>query len=136
MASRYADDTNISVLSNSISTIDNVVNEDLESLKTWLEENKLSLNVTQIHCILIGFRTKIRALNQSNTIMPSIYIGGDKASPISSMKYLGLQVDQYLNREEHLLIITNKSFPWYWNASFTLTLPPIGNCINDAQKFN
>ena len=40
--------------SNSISTINNIVNEDLELLKTWVEEKKLSLNVAKIHCILIG----------------------------------------------------------------------------------
>ena len=102
----YADDTSISFSSNSISTINNVVNEDLESLKIWLEENKLSLNVAKTHCILIGSRNKIRAFNQSNTTMPSIYIGDDKVSPITSKKYLGVQVDQYLNWEEHLLTIT------------------------------
>ena len=81
VASMYADDTSISFVSNSISTINNVVSKDLESLKTWLEENRLSLNVAKTHCILIGSRNKIRALGQSNTTMPSIYIGNDKVSP-------------------------------------------------------
>ena len=40
MASMHADDTIISFSSNSASTINNVVKEDLESLKTWLEENE------------------------------------------------------------------------------------------------
>ena len=104
----YDDDTSISFSSNSISTINNVVNKDLESLNKWLEENKLSLNVTKTHCILIGSRNKIRALNQSKTTMSSIYIGDDKVTPITNIKYLGVQVDQYLNWEEHLLTILNK----------------------------
>ena len=103
-----ADDTSISFSSDSISTINNAVNEDLESLKIWLGENKLSLNVAKTHCILIGSRNKIRALNQSNTTTPSIYIGDDKVSPITSIKYLGVQVDQYLDWEEHFLTITKK----------------------------
>ena len=41
--------------------------------------------------------------------MPSIHIGDDEVSPITSVKYLGVQVDQYLNWEENLLTIT-KSF--------------------------
>ena len=85
MASMYADYVSVSFSSNSISTINNVVNEDLELLKTWLEENKFSLNVAKTHCILIGSRNKVRALNQSNTTMPSIYIG-DKISPITSIE--------------------------------------------------
>ena len=96
--------------SNSISTINNVVSEDLESLKTWLGENKLSLNVAKTHCILIGSRNKIRALNQSNTTMPSIYIGHDKVSSLTSIKHLRVQVDQYLNWEEHLLTILSILF--------------------------
>ena len=103
-----AGNTSTSFSSNSISTINNVVNEDLESLKTWLEENKLSLNVTKTQCILISSRNKLRALNQSNTTMPLIYIGDDKESPITNIEYLGVQVDQYLNWEEHLLTITKK----------------------------
>ena len=104
----YADDTSISFSSGSISTINNIVKEDLESLKTWLEENKLPLNVAKTHCILIGSRNKIRALSQSNTTMPSIHIEDGKVSSITSIKYLGVQVDQYLNWEGHLLTIINK----------------------------
>ena len=68
-----ADDTSISYSSNSISTINNAVNEELESLKTWLEEEKLSLNVAKTNCILKGSRNKIRALEQSMPLYhPSI----------------------------------------------------------------
>ena len=102
-----ADDTRIS-FSKSISTINNVVNKDVETLKTWPGENKLSLNVAKTHCILIGSRNKIRALNHSNTTMPSIYIGDDKVFSITSIKYSGVQVDQYLNWEEQLLTIMKK----------------------------
>ena len=110
IVSIYADDTSISFSSNSTSTINNVVNKDLESLKTWLEEDKLSLNVAKTHFILIGSKNKIGALNQSNTTIPSTYIGDDEVSPITSIKYLGVQVDQYLNWEGHLLTVVNKVF--------------------------
>ena len=56
VVSMYADDASTSFSSNSVSTINNVVNKDLELLKTWLEENELSLNVAKTHCILIGSR--------------------------------------------------------------------------------
>ena len=82
ITSIYADDTSIFFSSNSISTINNIVNEDLESLRTCLEENKLPLNVAKTHCILIGNRNKIRALNQSNITMSSIYIGDNRVSPL------------------------------------------------------
>ena len=72
MANMFANDASISYSATSISTTGNVVNEDLESLKIWLGESKLSLNVAKTHYIVIGSRNKIRTLNQSNTTMPSI----------------------------------------------------------------
>ena len=81
-------DTSISYSSNSISSINNVVNKDVDSLKTWLEENKLSLKVAKTHYIYIGSRNKIRTDNQPNTRMPSIFIGDYEVSPITSIRYL------------------------------------------------
>ena len=60
----YADDTSIYYSSKSISSINNAVNNDLQSLKSWLDENKLSLNVAKTQSILIGSRYKIRAVEQ------------------------------------------------------------------------
>ena len=54
----YADYTSISYSSKSISLTNNAVNKDLHSLKTWLGENKLSLNVAKTQSILIGSRYK------------------------------------------------------------------------------
>ena len=55
----YADDTCLSFSSNSISTIIEKVNEDLECLKTWLAGNKLSLNVAKTNSIVIGSRKRV-----------------------------------------------------------------------------
>ena len=43
----YADDTSISYSSDSVTNIDDSVNEDLDHLKNWSESNKLSLNVAK-----------------------------------------------------------------------------------------
>ena len=56
----HADDTIISFSSNSVYTINNVVNEDLMLLKMWFDENKLSLNVTKTQ--MIGSRYQIKLL--------------------------------------------------------------------------
>ena len=67
----YADDTSIYYSSKSISSINNAVNKDLQSLKSWLDENKLSLNVAKTQSILIGSRYKIRAVEQPDNQPPS-----------------------------------------------------------------
>ena len=96
----YADDASI-YSSKSISWINNAVNEDLHSLKSWLDENKLSLNVAKTQSILIGSRCKIRALKQPDNEKPCHHIGDEAISVITSIRYLCVQVDQFLNWDEH-----------------------------------
>ena len=102
----YADDTSISYSSKSISLINNDVNKDLRSLKTWLEENKLSLNVAKTQSILIGSRYRLRALEQPGTPKLSLHIGDEAISNITSSKYLGVHVNQFLNWDQRILSIT------------------------------
>ena len=52
----YADDTSIYYSSKTISAINNLVKKDLQTLKSWLDENKLSLNVAKTQSILLGSR--------------------------------------------------------------------------------
>ena len=104
----YADDTSIYFSSKSISSINNAVNKDLQSLKSWLDEKKLSLNLAKTHSILIGSRFKIRAVEQPDNHKPFLHIGDEAISIITSTKYLGVQVDQFLNWDEHLVTITRK----------------------------
>ena len=104
----YADDTSIYYSSKSISSINNAVNKDLQSLKSWLDENKLSLNVAKTQSILIGSRYKIRAVEQPDNQKPFLHIGDEAISIITSTKYLGVQVDQFLNWDEHLVTIIKK----------------------------
>ena len=41
----FADDTNLLCLSNSIKTLNKLVNADLKHLANWLNANKISLNI-------------------------------------------------------------------------------------------
>ena len=50
----YADDTSLSFSSKSIQLINECINEDLGYLKSWLNANKLSLNVTKTQSLVIG----------------------------------------------------------------------------------
>ena len=66
-------------------------------LKTWLDENKLSLNVTKTQSLLIGSRYKIKALQQPDSPKHSLAIEDELSSSVATTEYLGFQVDQYLN---------------------------------------
>ena len=102
----YASNIMISFSSNSLCTINKAVSEDLLFLKTWLYENKLSLNVTKTHCLLIGSRYNISALERPDSFQLFLSIGNKLISSVTDTKYLGLQVGQYLTWEQHVLLIT------------------------------
>ena len=97
----YAYDTSISYSSKYISLINNAVNKELNFLKIWLDENKLPLNVTRTKSILTGSRCRIKALEQPGTRKPSLHIGDEAISDTTSIKYLGVHVDQFLNWDQH-----------------------------------
>ncbi|CAB4007833.1 Hypothetical predicted protein, partial [Paramuricea clavata] len=52
----FADDTNISYAANTIAELENVINSELKKLKSWLEANKLSLNIAKTEFMIIGSR--------------------------------------------------------------------------------
>ena len=59
--------------------------------------------------ILIGSsRYRIKAVEQPDNQIPCLQIGDDAISIITSIRYLGVQVDQFLNWDEHLMTISNK----------------------------
>ena len=64
----YADDTSLSFPSNSISTLNEKVNEDLECLNTWLAVNYLSLNVVKTKSIVIRSQKKVKDIQKTPAI--------------------------------------------------------------------
>ena len=104
----YADDTSISFSSDSIPDINKNVNFDLFSLKSWMDSNKLSLNVTKTQTILIGGRKKLRDIENSETQNLHIIIDQEPVSKIKHTKYLGIEVDQFLSWDEHITALIKK----------------------------
>ena len=104
----YADDTSISYSSDSVTNINDSVNEDLDHLKNWLEGNKLSLNVAKTQSMLIGSRSRLKKIGMSENPEPALKIGEEPISMVKHTKYLGVQIDQHLLWDEHLSIITKK----------------------------
>ena len=96
----YADSTSLSFSSKNI--INERVNEDLKCLKIWLAGNKLSINVAKTNSFVIGSRKKLKDIKCPLTIKPSFAISGEEISIIEHTKYLGVQVDQYMNWEKHI----------------------------------
>ena len=73
-----------------------------------MDSNKVSLNVTKTQAILIGGRKNLKDIENSETQNLHIIIGQEPVSKIKHTKYLGIEVDQYLNWDEHLSALIKK----------------------------
>ena len=58
----YADDTCISYSSRSVTDITNAVNSDLQDRSTWLQGNKLTLDVVKTQSVIFGTEPHLRRI--------------------------------------------------------------------------
>ncbi len=98
----YADDTSLSYASKNICELNQVMNEDLNCLRVWLQGNKLSLNVIKTHAMVIGSRPKLKMISDEVTEQPCFSINGTQIDTVKNTKYLGVQLDSHLVWDEHI----------------------------------
>ena len=111
----YADDTSISYSSKNIDELNETLNSDLDSLKQWLEGNKLSLNVIKTQAMVIGSRPNIKKMSDKLVPTPSFAIGNSHIEVVDNAKYFGVQLDKHLVWDEHT--INRPAWPNVFNCS-------------------
>ena len=99
-----ADDTHLTFASNNIETINDVINHDLSNVNTWLAANKLALNSSKTEFMLIGSRQRLGTYDTP----PKLIIGGDIIKHVSSVKSLGVYIDETLSWNIHIEKIAKK----------------------------
>ena len=92
----FANDTNLSCLSNSIKNVNKLANADLKHLLNWLNANKISLNVKKTEIII--FKSKQKKLEGDLKIK----LCGKRPYPPASVKYLGIKIDANLTWQHHV----------------------------------
>ena len=88
----YADDTGLSYSSKDIDELNETLNSDLDSLKQWLEGNKLFPNVINTQAMVIASRPNIKKISDKSVPTPSFTIGNSHIDVVDSAKYLGVQL--------------------------------------------
>ena len=87
----FADDTNLLHFHDSVKSLNKSINYDLKQLVHWLNANKIALNVGKTE--LVFFKPK----NKRTDFDLNIKLAGKKLYPSSSVKYLGIKIDENLN---------------------------------------
>ena len=85
----YADDTNL------YGENPEYVQQDLDLVATWCDDNMLTLNSNKIQSMT--FLPKVN----HNEIMPVFRIRGEPINYVAKFKYLGLTLDTNLNLQAH-----------------------------------
>ena len=97
----FADDTNLLSIAENSKICEKEINEDLKILYQWLQANKISLNRDKTE--LICFRKNGQKINEIK-----VKINGRRIYPSSSIRYLGLHLDNNLNFRNHCDILAKK----------------------------
>jgi hypothetical protein len=93
----FADDTLLSVSGASVQKCMEKLSRDLENLSKWLNFNKLKLNVSKTkYIIMTGRRSNIE------NGLTSLIIDGEQIARVTTMKYLGVEIDERLDFKQHV----------------------------------
>ena len=66
--SMYTDNTRLYYQSNDVTQLHEAINNDLKRLDSWLQGNKLSLNVAKTHSMLLATKQKRRVLENQREV--------------------------------------------------------------------
>jgi hypothetical protein len=98
----FADDTTLFQFGASLKSLSDNVNTDLSLLSDWLNANKIALNASKTEYVL--FKSRLKTFESEL----EIYITGRKLDPSTSIKYLGVKIDQHLKWGDHISDISVK----------------------------
>ena len=93
MIKLYADDTNLFIFNQDITTLSITANEYLSHLSQWFVANKLSLNLDKTCLVTFGTQRQYKF---------DIKFGTVKITNVDHCKYLGVYIDRDLKWTEHI----------------------------------
>ena len=100
----YADDTSITFAGSDVDEINSCINLNLERIRAWLAANKLTLNMTKTEFLLIGSKQRL----SNFTVNPTANINQFPIKRVSTVKSLGVHIDENLTWECHINELSKK----------------------------
>lgn len=91
----FADDTNIFISGKNYKELSDIGNSIITEINTWMASNKLSLNHDKT-CFIV-FNRSIQSSHELNLVLKDT-----KLTQVSSIKFLGVTLDENLNWKNHL----------------------------------
>ena len=77
----------------------NGITNSMETIKNWMDSNWLQMNTSKTELILFGSGVQL-----SKCVTNSIHIGSDLVERSSSIKYLGVTLDENMTLRKHIIL--------------------------------
>ena len=101
----FSDDTNVFCSHNNIKILFKNANDELEKNSQWFKANKLSLNEGKTKFTLFHIPCD---KDNSPLQLPNLKINNNEIKRNSSIKFLGVKVDENLSWIDHITLVENK----------------------------
>ena len=101
----FADDTNLFFSNSNIKTLFATVNHELEKISLWFIANRLSLNVEKTKYTLFH---KKSVRDNIPLKLPDLKIANNSIERTTSIKFLGIMIDENITWEDHIHTIEKK----------------------------
>ena len=99
----YADDAVLYCYDSNPAGLECALNADLHAIASWLNDNKLTLNVDKTKAMLIGSDSKLCKLNSL-----SVFVLGNQLDSVRSFKYLGVVLSSNFTWTEYVAHVISK----------------------------
>ena len=103
----FADDTNLFYSHHNIKELFTTVNKELQKLGDWFTSNKLSLNIKKTKYLKTFFH-KNSVKDSIPLKLPDLQIFNKTIERTSSIKFLGVMLDEHITWNEHIKTIGKK----------------------------
>ena len=94
----YADDTGLTASNSDLQTLQDLINEDLSEINTWLCTNKLSLNVFKTRYMIQASKAKLTKIDHN----PKILIQNKEIKRVDIADYLGITINESLDLKKQI----------------------------------
>ena len=102
--SLYADDSALIFSGKNATDIANFLSTEISSCQKWLIDNRLSLHVGKTECVIFGTRKRLKKVGDF-----TVTCDGETVQRVTSVKYLGVILDQYLCFDDYVDSICDKA---------------------------
>ena len=125
-AGMYADDTHVTVTSDSIEELFESAREEMMNISEWMRINNLSINPQKTEYMIIGHPRRTNKISSHEPLM----LNGAEIKRVKETKSLGILVDEGLNWKEQYGNVKGKVSGGLWSLKKLMKLVPQSQLVN------